>query len=97
MSPVTSQPRHLSAHAAGAIPLAQAIEHLDLIARARSGRGLIDLLEHVAAGDLFFIDPSQRIVVIDDALTASLVVVVDGEHHGRSGWVPAAWLAAVAA
>ena len=89
---ILQQPRHLAPADAGVVPIAQQVEHLDLLARARSGAGLADLAEQVANGAIFFIGRQERVVVVDDALTASLVVVLDGIHHGRSGWVPAAWL-----
>jgi len=97
MTAITSHPRHLVPTDTGAVPIAQEVEHLDLIARARAGLGLLELAEHVASGAVFFIDRRDRVVVVDDALTVSLVVVIDGVHHGRAGWVPAAWLHAAPA
>ena len=92
MTAIASQPRHLVPTDAGAVPIAQEVEHLDLIARARSGLGLLDLAEQVENGAVFFIGRRDRVVVVDDALTVSLVIVLDGVHHGRAGWVPAAWI-----
>ena len=91
------QPRYLVPANAGAVPVAQQVEHLDLLARARAGAGLLDLAEQVADGSIFFIGRADRVIVVDDALTVSLVVVLDGVHHGRTGWIPAAWLQASAA
>ena len=64
---IAQQPLYLVPSDTGAVPIAQQVEHLDLLVRGRAGSGLVDLAEQVANGVIFFIGRRDRVIGVDDA------------------------------
>ncbi len=75
-------------------PLASTLERLDELAAAHGADNLERLVDLIVAGEIVPISPIERVVVIDDALTAVRVETIQAGRPQR-GWVPSAWLHAV--
>ncbi len=73
-------------------PIAADIDHLDEIAAAHASDEFERLIDLIITREIVPLSPFDHVEVIDHALTAVQVRVVDGTERGRQGWIPAAWL-----
>ena len=73
-------------------PLAPGLDGLDQVSEAHRSEDFDQLVDLIISGGLVPISPLDHVVVIEDALTAVRVRIVDGGERGRQGWVPSAWL-----
>src|SRR4051812_30965047 len=73
-------------------PLSLTLDHLDQVAAAHRSDEFEQLVDLIIAQDVVPVSPVDHVEVIDDALTAVHVRIVDGSDRGREGWIPAAWL-----
>jgi hypothetical protein len=73
-------------------PLSLTLDHLDDVAAAHASNEFEHLVDLIIARAVVPLSPLDRVEVIDHALTAVQVRVVDGSDRGRHGWVPATWL-----
>jgi hypothetical protein len=73
-------------------PLAPGLDGLDQVSAAHRSEDFDQLVDLIVSGGLVPISPLDHVVVIEDALTAVHVRIVDGGERGREGWVPSAWL-----
>jgi hypothetical protein len=73
-------------------PLSLTLDHLDQVAAAHRSDEFEHLVDLIIARDVVPVSPIDHVEVIDDALTAVHVRIVDGSERGREGWVPSAWL-----
>jgi len=90
MSTATLSPaiRRIAA-SASITPLVRDIGDADVLAtvdlRTSSPILVADL---IAEGTLILLAPGVRVLAIDDDEVFSQVVVLDGPHHGLTGWLP---------
>jgi hypothetical protein len=73
-------------------PLSLTLDHLDHIAAAHARDAFEDLVDLIIERTVVPLSPFTHVEVLDDALTAVRVRVLDGEDRGHVGWVPTTWL-----
>jgi hypothetical protein len=73
-------------------PLAGDLETFDRVARAHLSEDLDDFVDLLIADAVVPLPPQVQVAIVEDALTAVRVRVVDGPQRGRLGWVPVGWL-----
>lgn len=73
-------------------PIATDLDHLDEIAAAHATDEFERLIDLIITRQIVPLSPLDHVEVIDHALTAVHVRVVDGAERGRQGWIPATWL-----
>lgn len=78
-------------------PLSRTLDHLDHIASAHARDTFEELVDAIIAREVVPLSPFDHVEIVDHALTAVQVRVIAGEEQGHVGWVPSAWLHAVAA
>jgi len=75
-------------------PLSLTLDHLDQVAAAHRDDEIERMIDLIVSRAVVPISPVDRVEVVEDALTAARVRLIDGSERGRQGWVPAAWLRA---
>lgn len=90
--PPTTQVYTLQSPHFSQAPLSLTLDHLDDVAAAHASNEFEHLVDLIIARTVVPLSPLDHVEVIDHALTAVQVRVVDGSERGRHGWVPAAWL-----
>ena len=73
-------------------PLSLTLDHLDRVAEAHRSDEFEHLVDLIIAREVVPVSPVDHVEVLDDALTAVRVRVIDGSDRGRQGWIPATWL-----
>ncbi len=73
-------------------PIATDLDHLDEVAAAHASDEFERLIDLILTREIVPVSPFDRVEVIDHALTAVHVRVIDGAERGRQGWIPSAWL-----
>jgi hypothetical protein len=73
-------------------PLAANLGYLDEVAAAHASDEFERLIDLIITREVVPLSPVDHVEVIDHALTAVQVRVVDGAERGRQGWIPSSWL-----
>jgi hypothetical protein len=73
-------------------PLSLTLDQLDDVAAAHASNEFEHLVDLIIAREVVPLSPLDRVEIIDHALTAVQVRVVDGGERGRQGWIPTSWL-----
>lgn len=73
-------------------PIAADLDHLDEVAAAHASDQFERLVDLIITREIVPLPPIDRVEIIDHALTAVQVRVIDGAERGRQGWIPASWL-----
>jgi hypothetical protein len=73
-------------------PLASDLDRLDAVAAAHASDEFERLIDLIITREIIPLSPLDRVEVVDHALTAVQVRVIDGSERGREGWIPASWL-----
>lgn len=73
-------------------PIAADLDHLDEVAAAHASDEFERLIDLIITREIVPLSPIDRVEVIDHALTAVQVRVLEGAERGKQGWIPAAWL-----
>lgn len=73
-------------------PLSLTLDHLDYIAAAHARDAFEDVVDLLITRAVVPISPFSPVEILEDALTAVRVRVLEGDEQGHIGWVPRAWL-----
>jgi hypothetical protein len=76
-------------------PIAADLDHLDAIAAAHASDEFERLVDLIITREIVPLPPIDRVEIIDHALTAVQVRVIDGAERGSQGWIPTSWLHSV--
>ena len=73
-------------------PLSLTLDHLDRVAEAHRSDEFEQLVDLIITRDVVPVSPFDQVEVVNDALTAVQVRIIDGSERGRQGWIPTPWL-----
>jgi hypothetical protein len=75
-----------------AIPVAASEQSFDRLTKASVAEDTLGIAELAVSGMMFEVPNDTRVLVIDEGFLRTQIRVLEGDHFGRTGWVPFEWV-----
>jgi len=66
-------------------------EYFGEFGKLAAANDILGITQMVLQGDLFYVEPMTKVLVIDAGFTALQVRLYEGDNAGKTGWIPIEW------